>query len=32
MAELIDWVATVRRPIDKSQRSMAELASNRLVI
>jgi dTDP-L-rhamnose 4-epimerase len=32
MAELIDWVGTARKPIDKSQHSMAELASNRLVI
>ncbi len=32
MAELIAWVETARRPVDRSARSMAELASNRLVI
>lgn len=32
MAELIAWVETARHPVDRSVRSMAELASNRLVI
>lgn len=32
MSELIDWVSTARRPVDRSAASMAELASNRLVI
>lgn len=32
MAELIGWVETARAPVDKSQRSMSELANSRLVI
>jgi len=32
MSELIDWVQTARRPADRTARSMAELADNRLVI
>jgi dTDP-L-rhamnose 4-epimerase len=32
MAELIRWVETARKPIDKSGRIMAELAGNKLVV
>ena len=32
MAELIDWVATARAPVDRSQESLAELQRSRLVI
>ncbi len=32
MAELIGWVETARRPVDRSARCMAELAEHRLVI
>jgi dTDP-L-rhamnose 4-epimerase len=32
MEELIRWVATARKPIDRSARSMAELARGRMVV
>ncbi|NGP18390.1 NAD-dependent epimerase/dehydratase family protein [Devosia aurantiaca] len=32
MRELIDWVATARKPVDRSATSMAELAGNKLVV
>ena len=32
MAELISWVRTVRKPVDRSSRSMAELAHGRMVV
>jgi len=32
MAELIRWVETARRPVDKSARSMAELAAGKLIV
>ncbi|MDB5472927.1 MAG: epimerase [Devosia sp.] len=32
MRELIDWVATARKPVDRSSTSMAELAGSRLVV
>jgi dTDP-L-rhamnose 4-epimerase len=32
MSELIDWVQTARRPVDRSLHSMAELQRSRLVI
>ncbi|WP_216361167.1 NAD-dependent epimerase/dehydratase family protein [Caulobacter mirabilis] len=32
MRELIDWVRSVGRPIDRSERSLAELAASRMVV
>lgn len=32
MAELIGWVKTARKPVDRSARSMAELAGRRMVV
>lgn len=32
MAELIEWVSSVQKPADRSEKSLAELAENRLVI
>ena len=32
IAELIDWVATARAPVDRSQESLAELQRSRLVV
>jgi dTDP-L-rhamnose 4-epimerase len=32
MAELIEWVATARKPVDHSARSMRELVTNGLVL
>jgi dTDP-L-rhamnose 4-epimerase len=32
MAELIRWTETARRPVDKSERSMLELAESRLIV
>jgi dTDP-L-rhamnose 4-epimerase len=32
MAELIEWVRSVQKPADRSEKSLAELAENRLVI
>jgi len=32
MAELIEWVARIQKPADKSERSLSELAENRLVV
>ena len=32
MAELIKWVSSVQKPADRSEKSLAELAENRLVI
>jgi hypothetical protein len=32
MSELIRWVKTTRKPVDRSARSMAELAGRRLVV
>lgn len=32
MRELIDWVSTARRPVDRAEQSLAELAGSRLVV
>lgn len=32
MAELIEWVARIQKPADRSEQSMAELAENRMVV
>ena len=32
MAELIDWVATAKAPVNRSQESLAELEMSRLVV
>jgi hypothetical protein len=32
MEELISWVATARKPIDRSSRSMAELSHGRMMV
>lgn len=32
MAELIEWVSSVQKPPDLSEKSLAELTENRLVV